>query len=75
MHFQDKFQYLFIYYQAWVAFPTCFPGKVAEYKELKGGVFFVNEIPKSAAGKILRRVLREQYKAMEDTAEEISQLK
>ncbi|KAL9052179.1 MAG: hypothetical protein Q9162_005574 [Coniocarpon cinnabarinum] len=33
---------------------------VANHKQLRGGVRFVNEIPKSASGKILRRVLKEQ---------------
>lgn len=35
-------------------------GLVAPYKQLRGGVVFTNEIPKSASGKILRRVVREQ---------------
>jgi 4-coumarate--CoA ligase len=35
--------------------------KVANHKKLRGGVKFVEEIPKSAAGKILRRVLKEKY--------------
>uniref|UniRef100_A0A0N4ZBC1 4-coumarate--CoA ligase 1-like n=1 Tax=Parastrongyloides trichosuri TaxID=131310 RepID=A0A0N4ZBC1_PARTI len=35
-------------------------GKVAHYKHLKGGIEFVEEIPKSPAGKILRRILREK---------------
>lgn len=34
-------------------------GKVAEYKQI-AKVVYVNEVPKSAAGKILRRVLRDQ---------------
>ena len=32
----------------------------APYKQLRGGVFFLDEIPKSAAGKILRKELRLQ---------------
>ncbi|KAK2140240.1 hypothetical protein LSH36_1425g00036 [Paralvinella palmiformis] len=34
--------------------------KVAPYKQLKGGVEFRQEIPKSPSGKILRRILRDQ---------------
>ena len=34
-------------------------GKVAGYKRLRGGVRFVESVPKSAAGKMLRRVLKE----------------
>ena len=37
-------------------------GRAAEFKHLSG-VSFVAEIPKSAAGKILRRVLRDQHNA------------
>jgi len=35
---------------------------LANYKQLRGGVKFVDVIPKSAAGKILRRVLKEDAK-------------
>ncbi|KAL4807169.1 hypothetical protein BDV18DRAFT_113735 [Aspergillus unguis] len=34
--------------------------KVAHHKKLRGGVKFVDEIPKSASGKILRRLLKKQ---------------
>lgn len=37
-----------------------FDGRVSGYKRLRGGVRFVDAIPKSATGKILRRVLRDQ---------------
>lgn len=37
-------------------------GKVASHKRLRGGIRFVDVIPKSAAGKILRRVLRDAAK-------------
>ena len=37
-------------------------GKVAKYKHLTGGVVLVDEVPKSAAGKIQRKVLREWAK-------------
>lgn len=33
--------------------------RVASYKQLRGGIKFVERIPKSASGKILRRVLRD----------------
>lgn len=35
--------------------------KVANHKKLRGGVKFVDEIPKSVSGKILRRVLKAQF--------------
>jgi 4-coumarate--CoA ligase len=41
--------------------------KVAPHKQLRGGIRFVNEIPKSAAGKVLRRVLAEQAKNEDDS--------
>jgi 4-coumarate--CoA ligase len=37
---------------------------VAHHKRLRGGVHFVDEIPKSVSGKILRRVLK--LKAQEE---------
>lgn len=37
-------------------------GKVAKYKWLTGGVVFINEVPKSAAGKIQRKIMREWAK-------------
>jgi len=37
-------------------------GRVAQHKKLRGGVVFLDVIPKSAAGKILRRELRERAK-------------
>lgn len=36
--------------------------KVAQHKRLRGGVRFVDAIPKSVSGKILRRVLKDQAK-------------
>lgn len=39
----------------WVA------AKVANHKRLRGGVKFTDEIPKSASGKILRRVLKTRH--------------
>lgn len=34
--------------------------RLAKYKRLEGGVVFVDVIPKTASGKILKRVLRER---------------
>jgi len=34
--------------------------RVAPPKKLRGGVRFIKEVPKSQAGKILRRMLRDQ---------------
>jgi 4-coumarate--CoA ligase len=36
--------------------------RLAPYKQLRGGVVFVKELPKSAIGKYLRRELRERAK-------------
>jgi 4-coumarate--CoA ligase len=38
---------------------------LASYKQLTGGVVFLDEIPKSQSGKILKRVLREWADAEE----------
>jgi acyl-CoA synthetase (AMP-forming)/AMP-acid ligase II len=44
--------------------------KVASHKKLRGGVKFVDAVPKSPSGKILRRILKEEarkeYKELED---------
>ncbi|KAK5124035.1 hypothetical protein LTR85_002232 [Meristemomyces frigidus] len=40
--------------------------KVANHKRLRGGVKFTDEIPKSAAGKILRRMLKIRYQEEEE---------
>lgn len=37
---------------------------VSPQKKLRGGVQFVNEIPKNPSGKILRRILKERAKAL-----------
>jgi acyl-CoA synthetase (AMP-forming)/AMP-acid ligase II len=42
--------------------------RVANHKKLRGGVRFVDEIPKSVSGKILRRVLKERALAEEKGA-------
>lgn len=39
---------------------------VSNHKQLRGGVRFVKEIPKSVSGKILRRVLKEQAQKEEE---------
>ena len=36
--------------------------RLASYKQLTGGILFVDAIPKSPNGKILKRILREQAK-------------
>lgn len=36
--------------------------RLAKYKQLEGGVVVVEAIPKTASGKILKRVLKEQAK-------------
>ena len=44
-------------------------GKVAYHKRLRGGIRFVDGVPKSAAGKILRRLLKKQAQEEADKAE------
>ncbi|VDK49429.1 unnamed protein product [Cylicostephanus goldi] len=34
-------------------------GKIASFKELRGGVFFISEIPRTICGKVVRRQLRQ----------------
>jgi acyl-coenzyme A synthetase/AMP-(fatty) acid ligase len=41
--------------------------QVAQHKRLRGGVKFIEEVPKSGSGKILRRVLKE--KANDDSSD------
>ena len=40
--------------------------KVANHKRLRGGIRFVDEVPKSASGKILRRLLKTQSQEEEE---------
>lgn len=42
--------------------------RVAPYKQLRGGVCFIDEIPRNAVGKFLRRELRERAKKEVRTA-------
>ncbi|KAM3540058.1 hypothetical protein ARSEF1564_007026 [Beauveria bassiana] len=39
-------------------------GKVADYKKLRGGLVFVDAVPRSPSGKILRKQLRESEKRL-----------
>ncbi|KAI1107536.1 acetyl-CoA synthetase-like protein [Jackrogersella minutella] len=43
-------------------------GKVSQHKRLRGGVRFVDEVPKNASGKLLRRVLKEQARKEDERA-------
>lgn len=42
--------------------------KVAPHKRLRGGVYFIDVVPKSPSGKILRRVMRDEVKRGERKA-------
>ena len=46
---------------AWVA------KQVSTHKRLRGGVIFIDAIPKSPSGKILRKVLRDEVKRQSET--------
>ncbi|EHL03372.1 putative acyl-coenzyme A synthetase [Glarea lozoyensis 74030] len=48
--------------------------RLAKFKELTGGVIFVDSIPKNASGKILKRILREQAKKEMDASNEKARL-
>jgi 4-coumarate--CoA ligase len=54
-------------------------GRVANHKKLRGGLRFVESVPKSTSGKILRRVLKEEAKsqaeAIDKEIEEMESLK
>jgi 4-coumarate--CoA ligase len=39
---------------------TWLHSKVAGHKKLRGGIYFIDEVPKGSSGKILRRVLKDQ---------------
>ncbi|KAI5927794.1 hypothetical protein F4810DRAFT_649467 [Camillea tinctor] len=43
--------------------------RVANHKQLRGGVRFIDQVPKNASGKLLRRVLRDQAKKEDARAE------
>ncbi|KAK0396824.1 hypothetical protein QR680_001873 [Steinernema hermaphroditum] len=36
-------------------------GKIAQFKELRGGVYFISEIPRNICGKIMRRQLKQYW--------------
>jgi acyl-CoA synthetase (AMP-forming)/AMP-acid ligase II len=49
-------------------FKSWVEGQLAKYKRLNGGVVFMDSIPKSPGGKILKRVLKEEAKKQELSA-------
>uniref|UniRef100_A0A7E4ZYR4 AMP-binding domain-containing protein n=1 Tax=Panagrellus redivivus TaxID=6233 RepID=A0A7E4ZYR4_PANRE len=36
-------------------------GKISQFKELRGGVYFISEIPRSICGKVVRRQLKQHW--------------
>jgi acyl-coenzyme A synthetase/AMP-(fatty) acid ligase len=46
---------------------------VAHYKQLAGGIDFVEQLPRSPAGKLLRRVIRQSMNGSEAGAGQVSQ--
>lgn len=50
-------------------------GRVANHKNLRGGVRFVDAVPKSASGKILRRILKDEARKEYAELEKKSKLK
>uniref|UniRef100_A0A1Q3FNH4 Putative acyl-coa synthetase n=1 Tax=Culex tarsalis TaxID=7177 RepID=A0A1Q3FNH4_CULTA len=44
-------------------------GQVSDFKRLRGGVRFVDELPKSAAGKVLRRLVKEMVSKKEEKSD------
>jgi 4-coumarate--CoA ligase len=49
--------------------------RVAQHKRLRGGVVFIEVVPKSASGKILRRILKDEAKKDTDDPMETSTVK
>jgi len=48
--------------------------QVANHKQLRGGVVFVDAIPKNPSGKILRKVLRDAAKKESDSGKRQARL-
>lgn len=48
---------------------------VAPYKKLRGGLEFINEIPRSLSGKILRREVRDLYRKKGEKAKETNSIR
>ena len=51
-----------------------FNAKVSNHKQLRGGIRFIDIIPKSPSGKILRRILRDKMRA-EEVEQEVAKSK